>query len=243
MKRRPTIIKTDLPAPKGVKKTKTSIQHQSQKGKNYIINETITTTITNETPAESVKEVIGQKIGSSCHDLLKDMEKTAKAILEQANLPTEVVITKKTINSKIFSDSKSPMTIAEDEFGKHSDEYNAGTVLFWVTACRRSIEEDKAEAAVYAVIQANNHFHKLIIDERAYAIGLHSTNAPKSQDWITRAKKIMTDRKFTTKELLSPSRSITFGKLAILVADDQAKAGLDPDNEESIRKSLAAYFK
>ena len=241
MKRRPTVIKTDLPAPAGVKKTKTTAQHQSQKGKSYTTHESITTSFTNETPAESLKEVLGKKIGSSCDDLLNEMKKTAISALENANLPTEIQVT--TTNNGTVTEEKSPMLIAENKYGKFSDEYHAASVLFWVNGCRQDIKEDKAESAVYATLQATYHFHQLMIDQRAYAIGLHATHDPKFQDQITRAKKIMTDRKFTTEQLLSPSRSITFGKLSIWVADDQAKDGLDPDNEDSIRKSLKSYFK
>ena len=241
MKRRPTVIKTDLPAPAGVKKTKTTVQHQSQKGKSYTVHESITTSITNKTPAESLKEVLGKKIGSSCDDLLNEMKKTAISALENANLPTEIQVT--TTNNGTVTEEKSPMLIAENKYGKFSDEYHAASVLFWVNGCRQDIKEDKAESAVYATLQATYHFHQLMIDQRAYAIGLHATHDPKFQDQITRAKKIMTDRKFTTEQLLSTSRSITFGKLSIWVADDQAKDGLDPDNEDSIRKSLTSYFK
>jgi len=241
MKRRPTVTETDLPAPAGVKKTKTTAQHQSQKGKSYTIQESITTSFTNETPAESLKEVLGKKIGSSCDDLLNEMKKTAISALENANLPTEIQVT--TTNNGTVTEEKSPMLIAENKYGKFSDEYHAASVLFWVNGCRQDIKEDKAESAVYATLQATYHFHQLMIDQRAYAIGLHATHDPKFQDQITRAKKIMTDRKFTTEQLLSPSRSITFGKLSIWVADDQAKDGLDPDNEDSIRKSLTSYFK
>ena len=241
MKRRPTVTETDLPAPAGVKKTKTTAQHQSQKGKSYTIHERVTTSITNETPAESFKEVLGQKIGSSCDDLLNEMKKTAISVLEEANLPTETQVT--TTNNRTVTESKSPMVIAENKYGKFSDEYHAASVLLWINGCRQDIKEDKAESAVYATLQATYHFHQLMIDQRAYAIGLHATHDPKFQDQITRAKKIMTDRKFTTEQLLSPSRSITFGKLSIWVADDQAKDGLDPDNEDSIRKSLTSYFK
>mgnify|MGYP004005175807 FL=1 len=243
MKRRPTVIKTDLPAPAGVKKTKTTVQHQSQKGKSYTVHESITTSITNKTPAESLKEVSGQKTGSSCDDLLNEMKKTAISVLEEANLPTETQVTTTTTNNRTVTEKKSPMLIAENKYGKFSDEYHAASVLFWVNGCRQDIKEDKAESAVYATLQATYHFHQLMIDQRAYAIGLHATHDPKFQDQITRAKKIMTDRKFTTEQLLSPSRSITFGKLSIWVADDQAKDGLDPDNEDSIRKSLTSYFK
>ena len=241
MKRRPTVTETDLPAPAGVKKTKTTAQHQSQKGKSYTIQESITTSFTNETPAESLKEVLGKKIGSSCDDLLNEMKKTAISALENANLPTEIQVT--TTNNGTVTEEKSPMLIAENKYGKFSDEYHAASVLFWVNGCRQDIKEDKAESAVYATLQATYHFHQLMIDQRAYAIGLQATHDPKLQDWVTRAKKIMTDRKFTTEQLLSKSRSITFGKLSIWVADDQAKDGLDPDNEDSIRKSLTSYFK
>ena len=241
MKRRPTVTETDLPAPAGVKKTKTTAQHQSQKGKSYTIQESITTSFTNETPAESLKEVLGKKIGSSCDDLLNEMKKTAISALENANLPTEIQVT--TTNNGTVTEEKSPMLIAENKYGKFSDEYHAASVLFWVNGCRQDIKEDKAESAVYATLQATYHFHQLMIDQRAYAIGLQATHDPKLQDWVTRAKKIMTDRKFTTEQLLSKSRSITFGKLSIWVADDQAKDGLDPDNEDSIRKSLKSYFK
>jgi hypothetical protein len=243
MKRRPTVIKTDLPAPVGVKRTKTTVQYQSQKGKSYTTYESITTSITNETPAESAKGVFGHKIGSSCDDLLNDMEKTAISVLEEANLPTETQVTTTTTNNRTTTEYKSPTTIAENKYGKHSDEYYAASVLFWINECRQDIKKDKAEFAVYSTLRATYYFDKLITDQRAYAIGLHATNDQKSQDWITRAKKIMADRRITTEQLLSPSRSITFVNLAIWVVDDQAKDGLDPDNEDSIRKSLASYFK
>jgi hypothetical protein len=243
MKRRPTVIETDLPAPKGVKRTKTTVQHQSQKGKSYTIHETITTIITNETPAESFIKFLGKKIGSSCDDLLNDMEKSAISILEEANLPTETQVTTTTTNNRTRTETKSPVSIAKNKYGNFSDEYHAASVLFWINGCRQDIRKDKAESAVYATLHATYHFHQLLIDQRAYAIGLQATNDPKFQDRITRAKKIMTYRKITTEQLLSPSRSITFVNLAIWVADDQAKDGLDPDNEDSIRKSLTAYFK
>ena len=79
MKRRPTVTETDLPAPAGVKKTKTTVRHQSQKGKSYTIHESITTSITNKTPAKSVKESLKQNSGSSCDELLKDMEEMMSA--------------------------------------------------------------------------------------------------------------------------------------------------------------------
>jgi hypothetical protein len=243
MKRRPTVIKTDLPAPAGVKKTKTTVRHQSQKGKSYTIHESITTSITNKTPAKSVKESLKKNSGSSCDELLKDMEEIAISVLEKANLPTETQVTTTTTNNRTTTEYKSPTIIAENKYGKHSDEYYAASVLFWINPCRQGIKNDKAESAVYYTLRATDYFYKLIIDQRAYAIGLHATNDQKSQDWITRAKKIMTNKKFTTEQLLSPSRSITFGKLSIWVADDQAKDGLDPDNEDSIRKSLTSYFK
>jgi len=241
MKRRPTVTETDLPAAKGVKRTKTTAQHHSQKGKSYTIQESITTSFTNETPAESVKEVFGNKIGSSCDDLLNEMEKTAISVLEEANLPTETQVT--TTTNQTVTKSKSPMGIAEKKYGKFSDEYHAASVLFCINVCKQDIKKDKAESAVYHTLQATYHFHQLMIDQRAYAIGLHATNDQKSQDWITRAKKIMTYRKITTEQLLSSSRSITFVILATWVANDQAKDGLDPDNEDSIRQSLADYFK
>jgi len=243
MKRRPTVIETDLPAAKGIKRTKSTVQHHSQKGKSYTTYESITTSFTNETPPESLKEVSGKKIGSSSGDLLNEMEKTAISVLEEANLPTETQVTTTTTNNRTVTKNKSPMLIAENKYGKFSDEYHAASVLFWINGCKQDIKEDKAESAVYATLQATYHFHQLMIDQRAYAIGLHATHDPKFQDQITRAKKIMTDRKFTTEQLLSPSRSITFGKLSIWVADDQAKDGLDPDNEDAIRKSLTSYFK
>ncbi|MEO2043617.1 MAG: hypothetical protein ABGX43_03365 [Nitrospinaceae bacterium] len=243
MKRRPTVTETDLPAPTGVTKKKITVQHQSQKGKSYTVHESFTTSITDETPAKLVKEILGEKIGSSCDDLLKDMEKKAVSVLKEANLPTERQVTRTTTNDGTLTKIKFPMGIAENKYGKFSDEYHAAAVLSSINFCRQDIEKNEAESAVRHTLQATYHFHQLMIDQRAYAIGLDATHDPKLQDWVTRAKRIMTDKRFTTEQLLSKSRLITFGKLSIWVADDQAKDGLDPDNEDSIRQSLAAYFK
>ena len=54
MKRRPTVIKTDLPAPVGVKRTKTTVQYQSQKGKSYTTYEGITTSIINRSKSSVI---------------------------------------------------------------------------------------------------------------------------------------------------------------------------------------------
>ncbi|HHZ69320.1 MAG TPA: hypothetical protein EYO51_07920 [Methylococcaceae bacterium] len=224
------------PPSTGVKETPVAVQIKSPRNRSQIHQKTKSTPSTHETVSGTIKEVFSKTVFLNLEAHLEHMESTAQLVLEKANIPTD--------NSVATNDGYTiPKEIAKSQFGEHSDEYYAGSVLFFCSHIRNAVTKGNSEAAALFSLQAITYYQELLIDPYAYAIGVKILSEKKNQDWITRAIAIMKKEGYTEKQLINHSRTVTFSKLALLVVEDQTQSGLKADNEELVRQALISYFK
>ena len=224
------------PPSTGVKENSVTVQTKSSRTKPQIYQKTTSTPSTDETVSGTIKDLFSKTVFLNLEEHLEHMELTAQSVLEKANIPTD--------NSVATNDGYTiPKEIAKSKFGESSDEYYAGSVLFFCSHIRNAVKKGNSEAAALFSLQATTFYQALLIDPYAYAIGLKILSEKKNQDWITRAIAIMKKEGYTEKQLISHSRTVTFSKLALLVVADQSRSGLTADNKEVVRQALISYFK
>jgi hypothetical protein len=240
MKRRPIIKKHEEPAPEGVTKTRTTKSYRSDNKKNHMVGEVMSITITNETPVDSCRKVMPEKIGSTIDDELEDMKIRAVKVLEAAGFPTHWVKTEEILDGKKQITSKSPVSMTEP----YTDEWHAANVLRHVDLTKRAIKDDNAESAAQSAFRATRHYTAMVIDHYAYAIGLERTKKGPGKHYIEIAEKIRKEQKISTSELQNDKRkgSSTISYLAERVLDEMDKNDLPLVDVSTVRRALLAHY-
>jgi hypothetical protein len=241
MKKRPKITTASSSSPEGVKRTSTQLTYESKSGNIYKGKKVETTSITSDTPnaAARLKEI--SPIGYTADDQLRKMEKVAKICLEEAGIPTEIQETYDPISK--LTEQKTPMFLAEEKYGKYSDEYYAGKTLLHIAVVRN--ENNGVDTRISSVITAADCFHEFTLDTHAYLAGKKLTKPKKSDVWLKMSYEILDENGWTIDDLTSRPGKISFRMLANLVAVRADKLGgsIDEmDNEDNIRRFLSKYF-
>jgi hypothetical protein len=233
MKKRPKITTTSPPSPEGVKRTSTQLTYESKSGNIYKGKVVETTSITSDTPnaAARLKEI--SPIGYTADDQLIKMEKVAKICLGEAGIPTEIQETYDPKNKR--TEQKTPMLLAEEKYGKYSDEYYAGKMLLHIAVVRN--ENNVVDTRISSAITATNCFHRFTHDTYAYLVGLSRTKTPVLDDWVKRAEKIMDDNGWIADDVInSQFREVSSNKLANMIVEKN-------ESVDKIAKALRKYFK
>lgn len=235
MKKRPKITTTPLSSPEGVKRTSTQLTYESKSGNIYKGKKV-------ESPnAARLKEML--PIGYTADDQLRKMEKVAKNCLGEAGIPTEIQETYDPKNKR--TEQKTPMFLAEEKYGKYSDEYYAGKTLLHIAVVRN--ENNGVDTRISSAITAADCFHEFTLDIYAYLVGLSRTQSPELDEWLKLAEKIMDDNGWTVEDVIRPdSRDITCNKLAILIVNELEASSGDQEiskSVEQIGKALRKDFK